>query len=268
MSMTPAKVTMVALIGGCALLGGLIALVHSGVGQGVDSLPPEAQRVPQVPEASSPADPLQEGDYLVVIERPLFNQDRRPVPEELVVTCEEGDARPECQDETQVTPEAQPLNVTVRGIVITPQVKLVTLTDNDTNETMRIREGMPLDGEYGSWTIASIEPRSVTFADQDGESVPLELEVHTKAMAGGKPPPPRAPVNLSRQPQEAQPAAASSSLVQVADQDNQKPDEEDDAEAAARAARAEEIRRRVAERRAQLRQEAARRRESQEEGRR
>ncbi len=259
MSMTPGKATMFGLIGSCTLLGGLIALVQSGVGQGVDSLPPEARQVPDVAVGRGLGDALQQDDYLVVVERPLFNDDRRPAPPPVVTDCEPEDARPECDDGTTPLIEVVELDVTVRGIVITPEVKMVTLTDNKTKETMRIKEGMPLDGEYGSWTIASIEPRSVTFADQEGQSVPLDLEVHTKAMVGGKAPPPRTPVNLSRQAQQAQQA-------QIIDTPTEKVDDEDDTEAVARAARAEEIRRRVAERRAQLRQEAARRRESHEDG--
>ncbi len=270
MSMNPGKAVMFGLIGACGLVGGVIALVQSGIGQGIDSLDPEAKQVPVVAGTVAEVSEMLPEDYVVITDRPLFDDTRRPV--ERIETGVEEDV---CPDGVSTPPECgQPpvveLDVTVKGIVITPSMKVAMITDNQTQETMRIKEGMPLEGNLGAWSVASIEPRRLTFSSEDGSDADMELEVHKKAMAPGKAPPPRTPVNLSRnaqaqnQPVQAASEPANSSLVQVTES-TQQADPEDDAEAAARAARAEEIRRRVAERRAQLRQEAANRRQSQDD---
>jgi hypothetical protein len=119
------------------------------------------------------------------------------------------------------------------------------VTDQASDETLVLREGMALAGEKSAWKVAQIRPRGVRFETDDGRSEDIELEVETTALKTGAPPSTRR-------------AAATEAPGDQAEQPQDGPAQSADAQAEARA-RAEEIRRRVAERRAQLRAEAERR---------
>ncbi|MDX1568910.1 MAG: hypothetical protein R3200_00375 [Xanthomonadales bacterium] len=229
------------LAGGCALLVLVALLLGAGVGTGIeaDGDPSEFER-PVADVDQSGGFRLEEFDerYAVIAEAPLFNEDRLPSRDEPVVEESEAPGFGE--------PEPVPLNVVVKGIIITPEVKLAIVTDERSKETQRLKEGMPLEGEMGGWTLAEIEPRKLIFDSASQGRAEVDLQVHTKALAGGAAPA-RTNARTANEDASQEPAA-----------ENQQGAQPMDAEA-----RAEEIRRRVAERRAQLRAEAERRRQEQ-----
>lgn len=188
------------------------------------------------------------GEYSTITERPLFFADRQlPVIE----LADGSDAAMEAEPEPVAEVEIPELGATVAGIIITPETKLAMITDNSSNETLVLREGMAMAGEKSAWKIARIRPRGVEFETEGGRTEALELEVETAALKTG-----------------AQPRRQTAQAAEP-EQQTEAPAEEqaggEDAEAQARA-RAEEIRRRVAERRAQLRAEAERRSREQDGG--
>lgn len=240
------SVILVAAIAAIALIGVVAALFMGRVD--VSNIPPaalgageiqlETARNPGLPEFS---------EYSAVLERPVFFEDRTlPVIE----LAEEGEGEELPAEEPTPVVELPELKAKVAGIIITPELKIAMVTDNDSRETLILREGMAMAGDKSAWRISEILPRGVRFETDSGESERLELEVETKALAAGAQP----VRSAAAEPQE--PAAAETPAENG---------QETDAEAAARA-RAEEIRRRVAERRAQLRAEAERRAQQARDG--
>ena len=171
-------------------------------------------------------------DYLVVNEKPVFNESRQPVI---------GDSD---SDETGVSSEIEikgAPDVRLTGVVITPGVKVASLTPADGNlETVRAHEGESLTGEFVGWHVTAINPRAVVLESRDGQSLELDLQIHdTKIEA---PVAPVAPVaQVSAQAKNAQALAGKAS--------------EEAGEDGEPLTRAEQIRQRIAERRAELRQE-------------
>ncbi|MEM9533707.1 MAG: hypothetical protein AAGA23_22485 [Pseudomonadota bacterium] len=240
--MKPARIIFLSLLAGCALLTAGIVALWSGFGQTIDPAPPLAAARPGGAGAGASEEFALPGfeSFDEVIQRPLFNDDRRPLEPTVTETpTEPGVGEPG-------GPPAE-LNVAVTGIIITPQQKLAMVTNNVSKEFLRLKEGMSLDGEQAGWTLRSIEPRRLVF-DGGAGTAEVKLETYTQALKGGAPPPRR------------------SAVVTAANDNNKKPEggNGDNADTPTsdqdRAARAEEIRRRVAERRAQLREEAERRR--------
>ena len=235
------SVVLIGAIAALAVFAGLAFLLLGGAS--VESIEPRAGDSPLVdrPVARSPELAPMDA-YSAIVERPVFFADRAlPVVE----LAGENQAEPEPELEPEPEPEVEipELEATVAGIIITPEVRLAMVTDNDSDETLVLREGMAMAGEKSAWKVARIAPRSVRFATDGGESRNLELQVETDALErGARPAPRRTAANDNGGEQQPAP-----------DGDNQQ-----DAQAEARA-RAEEIRRRVAERRAQLRAEAERR---------
>ncbi|MDT8450153.1 MAG: hypothetical protein RQ847_08240 [Wenzhouxiangellaceae bacterium] len=232
--------------------GGIAALVLVGLlsfallGRiNVETIEPAPPSVSVIDAPVAQSEPLGElSKFIGIIEKPVFFADRR-LP---VVEMPDGEQMAQEPGPDQSV-EVPPLKAKVAGIIITPDMKLAMVTDNDTKETLLLREGMAMAGDKSAWKIAAIRPRGVAFETETGKQQDLELEVETKALKAGARPAPRA-----AQAEAGQPAG-----------EGQQP-AETDAEAEARA-RAEEIRRRVAERRAQLRAEAERRaREQQNDG--
>lgn len=231
--------------------GGIAALVLFGLlsfallGRvSVETIEPASPSVSVIDAPVAQTEPLGElSTFIGIIEKPVFFADRRlPVVE--VSDDEQMAQEPGPEPEVEVPP----LKARVAGIIITPDMKLAMVTDNDSKETLLLREGMAMAGDKSAWKITSIRPRGVAFETETGEQQDLELEVETKALKAGVRPAPR--------------------QAQAAEQDGDAGQQQaqTDAETEARA-RAEEIRRRVAERRAQLRAEAERRaREQQNDG--
>jgi hypothetical protein len=165
------------------------------------------------------------GEYRVVEDRPLFSETRRPV-----IQLDEAEQEP-VEAEPAVA-EADEPEVSLTGIVITPEVKLVSLTPKGSSEALVFREGAPMRGEYNGWIVSQVWPRKALLESVGGARVELELAVYDQSI---KPPPKQAPVRQPEPAEELEAAGEQSDPL----------------------SRAEEIRQRIAERREQLRQEAA-----------
>jgi len=207
---------------------GLLALLLLLVG--IWLLPPSAERsesgasdlalsseVPTLEQAR----PIEE--YAVIVNRPVFNENRQPVIGGEVPDGEEDDALAQAED-------VEAPNVELAGVVITPDVRVATLRLEGGTESLLALEGEPLRGDFGSWRLTSIEPRSAVLESADGQTVELKLQIHD-AVIDAPPEPAPAPGEASEQ--EAEQAAEGPSI-----------------------SRAEEIRQRIAQRREELRRAA------------
>lgn len=177
-------------------------------GQGLDA------RVPEL----APAPPIEQ--FAVINERPVFNESRRPE-----YPGDEEEAGAEGEEIAETVVDAP--DVELSGVVITPSVRMATLKPKGAAESLIALEGSPLEGNYGSWQVSTVEPRSVVLRAGDGREVRLELQVHDRVIAEPPKPPPGMP--------------ATTQAGDAAGEDGQP------------LSRAEEIRQRIAERREELR---------------
>jgi hypothetical protein len=161
-------------------------------------------------------------DYLVVNEKPVFNESRHPVIAEL-------DDEQQSEDTTIEVKGAPDVRLT--GVVITSSVKIASLTPTDTKlETVMAYEGESLTGEFVGWQVAVVNPRNVVLESRDGQSLALDLQVHDVKIQ--EPPKPVAPVIPDQAGAGAEATGDDEPL-----------------------SRAEQIRQRIAERREELRLE-------------
>ncbi len=239
--MTPARRISIGLLALAGSFGGLDLAQRFGLGASY-ALPESVRGDPAAPLAlNREAFKLPGwGEYAIVLDRPIFNEDRQPTP----VTDTAASAKSE-----EAT--AKPLNATLTSIILTPDVKLAIVKNNDTGESEVIRIGRPLAGEQNGWKLVEVSPRGATFEGQGLGRQSLELAVNETgggvqmvppASADGSKPPPPTPPN-------GQPQMAANPAQPETD--------------AASQAHAEEIRRRIEERRRQLREEAERMRSEQ-----
>ena len=162
--------------------------------------------------------------YAVITEHPVFNNTRLP----------EIDL--ESEDLEEVPPEAMEApEIELAGVIITPSIKMATLrqTGEKGAESLVAFEGMPLEGNFGSWQVSRIEAREVILTSGSGEEMQLKLEVHSVAIA--EPPKPKPTAEEKKEPEKETQAR----------QGEDQP-----------LSRAEEIRQRIAERREELRNAA------------
>ena len=203
-----------------------------------DSAGAETEAVPdnQVSLATSQIGTL--GEYKVINEKPIFNVSRLPVITEIDDEAAEEDATIEVKDAPDVR---------LTGIVITPGLKIASLTPADTNiKTVMAHEGESLTGEFVGWQVTAVNPRAVVLESRDGQSLELDLQVHDVKIE--EPP----PVVVKAPASKAQAAAG-----QEADEMG-----EDDEPLS----RAEQIRQRIAERREELRLEQEAQQQPQDKG--
>lgn len=225
-------------IGVLVVAGGAIALLMGR--PDLSAIEPQGSTEAAEVQVDVPQTGLEEfASYSAIIERPVFFSDRQ-----LPIVEAPGDEEQMAVDEEEVE-EVQDLKAALAGVVITPEMKLAMVSDEQAGKTFVLREGMSLEGEQAAWKLDVIQARQVSFVSVDGRQTDLELQVNT---AGLDAPAPPAGTSDASQQQESQ--TQGEQAAQAADQRQ--------ASEEARA-RAEEIRRRVAERRAQLRAEAERR---------
>jgi hypothetical protein len=171
-----------------------------------------------VPQLEEPK-PLEQ--YAEIINRPVFNESRQPVI---------GGEIPDGEDEELAGEEdVEAPDVELAGVVITPDLRVATLRVKGEEASLLALEGQPLEGDFGSWRVSRVEPRSAVLESASGDQVRLELQIHDAMI--DEPPKPR--------PAAPPPEQAGSEQVQ------------DDAPMS----RAEEIRQRIAERREELRRQ-------------
>ena len=169
-------------------------------------------------------------DYQIVNEKPVFNESRIPVIDDEESTDEELPGEIEIKDAPDVR---------LTGVVITPGMKIASLTPADGNlETVRAHEGESLTGEFVGWQVTAVNPRTVVLESRDGQSLELDLQVHDAKIQEPVAPVAAAPVSAALR--NAQLLAGKSSEATGDDEP---------------LSRAEQIRQRIAERRAELRQE-------------
>lgn len=232
--MSPAKRLTVVLGSLAALLVAVFAAQQFGIGSGFS-----------LAEGSGPAKPKdylsglsKEGfkladfaEYQELVNRPVFNEDRKPTPIEEV-------KKP---DEEVLT--VADLDVTLTSVIHSNDKKLAIVRDNKSNASMVVRMGMPLEGEQSGWKLVEVSPRKVVFEAEGGNRKELELTVNESAItrADSAPPPAQSVMNNGAPPPPPPPPPATQGESDAANQ-----------------AKAEEIRRRIEERRRQLREEAER----------
>lgn len=236
--------TLLAGLIGLTVVFGLLLFVVLGRVD-MERIPPEGETsVPRVTVAS-PEKGLEAFDeYGEIYRRPVFFSDRR-LP---VIAMADLEEEPEIEEEE--VEEEEPiadLKATVAGIIITPDMRMAMIRDQETDRTVLLREGMSLEGEQAAWKLDRIDSRLVNFVSADGRNTGLELEVNTRGLTR--------PARSREGAEQEQPSGEESQSEEAA-----RP--EADAEALSRA---EEIRRRVAERRAELRAEAERRAKEQQD---
>lgn len=170
-------------------------------------------------------------EYLVINEKPVFNESRQPVIDDVEIDSSVVGTDIEVKDAPDVR---------LTGVVITSSMKIASLTPADTNlETVMAHEGDSLTGEFVGWQVTAVNPRAVLLESRDGQSLELDLQIHDTKIQ--EPPAIEPAASVSAQ------AAAASAL---AGQDTQATGEDDEP-----LSRAEQIRQRIAERREELRLE-------------
>lgn len=209
------------LLGVMVLLGVAWVLPPSGAdateGEGGAALDLD---VPQL----KPGKPIE--TYAVITDRPIFNESRQPI----IGSTESEDENEEISQVEEVdAPEVE-----LAGVVITPELRVATLRLKGSADSLMALEGQPLEGDFGSWRVSTIEARSATLESAAGEKVKLELQIHDVVI--DEPPEPVVKeTELDQAPAEERSAG---------------PDD------GAPMSRAEEIRQRIAERREELRRAA------------
>ena len=168
-------------------------------------------------------------DYRIVDERPVFNESRNPEIIEVENVIEDP------TDDSIAVKDAPEVKVT--GVIITPGMKIASLTPVDTSQkSVMAHEGQSLTGEFVGWQVSIVNPRDVVLKSNDGQQLELELQVHDVAI---KVPPKPKPVAKAAQTKQTEPDKAKSGAG-------------GDGEPLSRA---EQIRQRIAERREELRRE-------------
>lgn len=206
--------------------------------------PDDPSQIPPLPalDLSQAHSVLQSQElYAEVGERPLFNPDRRPLPVESVATAEDGNA-------AEPPPPVAPLNVMVTSILLTPNMKVAIVTDQQTGQSQSVKVGESLKGDMSSWTLKELEGRKAVFSGPGGTS---SVDLRVFDGAGGQAPTPmtvRAEDNGSAVAEPpVQPGQAAQAPAEPAAVETITPEQ-----------RSEMIRRRIEERRRQMRAEAER----------
>jgi hypothetical protein len=219
----PAGKTLILICGGLVVVSLLLAVIWM--------LPPSAPSMDAEDEnrvASLDLPELQAvesiEEYAVITERPIFNETRLPV---LTLGMNENSDE-ELQQEDIDAPEME-----LAGVIITPSLRMATLREKGNETSLVAFEGMPLEGNYGTWQISRIEPREVTLSSGDGEEVQLQLQIHDMKIAE--------PPQAEKPPAETEARGERTLAAREGDQP---------------LSRAEEIRQRIAERREELRRAA------------
>ena len=176
-----------------------------------------------VPQLEEPK-PLEQ--YAEIVNRPVFNESRQPVIGGEIVDGED--------EELADAADVEAPDVELAGVVITPDLRVATLRVKGEDASLLALEGQPLEGDFGSWRVSRVEPRSAVLESASGDQVRLELQIHDA---------------MIDEPPKPKPSAAPP-VIDDAGQST-----EDLAQDDAPMSRAEEIRQRIAERREELRRQ-------------
>lgn len=188
-----ARLTVV-LAAACGLFGLLTLLFWLGVGSGYSFLPPDpdaSHKLPSVSAIRTQNFQMPEfAHFAEITQRPLFSQDRLPIPPD------------QGQDEGKPEAPPVPLQVQLTGVILTPELKMALLKDRTTNKNVNLKQGMPLPGKQSTWLLVEIKPRKVVFKNDRDETSEVELTVSRNSgppsprVSAAKPPP-----NKPKQPE-------------------------------------------------------------------
>lgn len=103
-----------------------------------------------------------------ITERPLFTEGRLP-PEKPA-------------EEVAVKIPVTPLRLSLEGVVITPQSRIAVITDLQTNELLRLAEGM----SHSDWKVTKVEKDTVTITRGKQETI-LALQPEEEPAVGREP---------------------------------------------------------------------------------
>jgi hypothetical protein len=175
----PLGIALASVCGGLLVISLLLVVVWALPASSSSAGSEEESKVPglDVPELAG-SESIEK--YAVITEHPVFNNTRLP----------EIDL--ELEDLEEVPPEAvEAPEIELAGVIITPSIKMATLrqTGEKGAESLVAFEGMPLEGNFGSWQVSRIEAREVTLSSSSGEEMQLKLEVHSVAIK--EPPKPK-----------------------------------------------------------------------------
>lgn len=242
MNARTARLITMSLAGACGVMALAGVLAWMGAGRGYGWLPEtDAPPVTGVGHIDTDAVVMPpDSEFAEVRQRPIFNEDRKPTP---IV-----------DDKPAEVVQVVPLNITLTGVVLTPDVKLAMVRDNAKNEAVSLRIGMPLPGEQQGWTLAEIRARSVVFKNPQDETSEVELEVAPGLTVppSAKPTAPAA-ANAAPAPPPAPPPGGAPTTVP-----GQPPGQPP-------ADRAAELQHRIEERRREMREQAEKLRQQQEQ---
>lgn len=207
----------------CALLALLLVLFWIGAGRGVhwddDHAPPPLPPARSV--VAAPVVPSLQA-YAMVWERPLFSDDRKPIPGG-------GEDNAAASGDFELT-----------GVILLPNLHMALLREKSSGRTLRVREGESANGNGP--LVVEVKPRSVVI-DAAGTRSELAL----------KP----GPAPAANAVDNAQPAGqASLNMTPVAEDSSSQPDapppaDTSDAAAASARARIAALKARIQQRRAQ-----------------
>ena len=172
MSTRGAKLLSLILATACGVLFLLALALQIGLGRGYSWLAPEGD-VAVAESGAIDRTPFKlpaESEFAATQERPLFNEDRKPSPDEP-------------SEESAPPAPSVPLNIALTGVVLTPDVRVAMVQDKAKNTSVALKEGMPMPGDQGGWTLTKINPRSAIFRETSGEEIEVEL---TTAVANPK----------------------------------------------------------------------------------
>jgi general secretion pathway protein N len=194
MSTRGAKLLSLILAVACGALFLIALALQLGLGRGYTWLEQEGDAV-AISSGAIDRTPFRlaaESEFAATQARPLFNDDRKPTPDEP-------------SDDNAAAPPSVPLNIALTGVVLTPSVRLAMVQDKAKNNSVALREGMPMPGDQGGWMLTKINPRSAIFRELSGEEVEVEL---TTAVANPKANAPARAPNAPATPAPPRPAPA------------------------------------------------------------
>jgi general secretion pathway protein N len=172
------KMLTTILASACGVLFVLAVAMQFGLGRGYHWNDAELNGGETANGGAIDRDPFQlppQSNFVAISERPLFNDDRKPVKDDAA-------------DSTADTPPPSPLNISLTGTLLIgkPEKRMAMVRENGKTQTIALKEGMPLPGEQGTWTLSQVKNRSAIFKSTAGEEVEVELAI---ASAGQKPGP-------------------------------------------------------------------------------
>lgn len=173
--MSPARITQAVLwsIAGLLLVATVWPFVTSVGTDGAGTLAPGRASKPfTTPAVGDLALPPQE-TFSATLNRPLFTATRRPPSPLATLQGQSGPPPEPSQPVLSSGPKGARLILGayyLRGVVVTPERKLVLFQHQATGRSLRLGEGEKLDG----WTVASIASNEVVLRNGERkEAIPL-----------------------------------------------------------------------------------------------